>query len=212
MNNRIALVLKAKNISSAQLADDLGVQRSGISHILNGRNKPSLEFVQKLIKLYPDISMQWILFGEGQMMNPYPGQSDESMVTNEPMPVLDEKPKPRMMELFAADDEDENIQPIPERELPHENTFKPAEIQADELAETESVSEPGKVETEGISHPVKKEAEPEPKTEQPKPAVVAQPLENKKPEQPVKAVRKINKILVFYSDRTFVEYRPGEEE
>ncbi len=72
MNSRISLVLKTKNMSSAQLADELGVQRSGISHILNGRNKPSLDFILRLIKKYPDISVNWLLFGEGAMMNPYP--------------------------------------------------------------------------------------------------------------------------------------------
>ena len=91
------MVLKAKNISPAQLADDLGVQRSGISHILNGRNKPSLDFVQKLIRLYPDISMQWLLFGEGPMMNPYPYRDIEpGKKDSEEM----QKPKTRMMELF----------------------------------------------------------------------------------------------------------------
>jgi len=211
MNNRIALVLKAKNISSAQLADDLGVQRSGISHILNGRNKPSLEFVQKLIKRYPDISMNWILFGEGQMMNPYPSQPDESTITNEPL-ELDEKPKPRMMELFAAEDEDEEVQPTHREELPIDNTSQPTEIQQDKLTKQESVPAPGKIETEEKSHPGKDEAEPGPQSMKSKPSVVAEPHEIKKPDQPVKAVRKINKILVFYSDQTFVEYRPGEEE
>ncbi|NTW24778.1 MAG: helix-turn-helix transcriptional regulator, partial [Lentimicrobium sp.] len=124
MNSRIALVLKAKNISPSTLADDLGVQRSGISHILNGRNKPSLEFIQKLIKLYPDISIQWILFGEGQMMNPYPGKIAE-VVESSALTFPDEKPKPRIMELFSTVDEHEQVEPTPERgkELKNEGEF-----------------------------------------------------------------------------------------
>ncbi len=68
MLNRIALILKQKNLTSAKFADEIGVQRSSISHVLSGRNKPGLEFIQKILKTYPEISSDWILFGKGKMM------------------------------------------------------------------------------------------------------------------------------------------------
>ncbi|MCK4406122.1 MAG: helix-turn-helix transcriptional regulator [Bacteroidales bacterium] len=69
MLDRISLILKHKNLTSAKFADEIGVQRSSISHVLSGRNKPSLEFIQKILKTYPEISSDWILFGKGKMMS-----------------------------------------------------------------------------------------------------------------------------------------------
>lgn len=60
--------MRVKNLSSAQLAEIIGVQRSGISHILSGRNKPSLDFVVKVLEAYPDLNESWLLKGEGEML------------------------------------------------------------------------------------------------------------------------------------------------
>jgi transcriptional regulator with XRE-family HTH domain len=67
MNERIQLILKTKNISASKFADEIGVQRSSISHIVSGRNNPSLDFIQKIIKRFPDINSDWIIFGKGSM-------------------------------------------------------------------------------------------------------------------------------------------------
>jgi transcriptional regulator with XRE-family HTH domain len=67
MNERIREFLLAENKSSAQLAEEIGVQPSGISHILSGRNNPSLDFVLKMLEKYPSISTDWLLFGKGSM-------------------------------------------------------------------------------------------------------------------------------------------------
>ena len=67
MNNRIQLILKTKDISASKFADEIGVQRSSISHILSGRNNPSLDFIQKILKRFPDINSDWILTGKGSM-------------------------------------------------------------------------------------------------------------------------------------------------
>jgi transcriptional regulator with XRE-family HTH domain len=68
MTERIQLILKTYNLSPSQFADEIQVQRSGLSHILSGRNKPSLDFVTKILDHYPDISPEWLLFGKGQML------------------------------------------------------------------------------------------------------------------------------------------------
>ncbi len=67
MIGRIQLILKTKNISPTRFADTIQVQRSGISHILSGRNKPSLDFVIKILSSYPEINSDWLLFGKGEM-------------------------------------------------------------------------------------------------------------------------------------------------
>lgn len=67
MKERILEFLKAENKSSAQFAEEIGVQPSGISHILSGRNNPSLDFVLKMLDKYKYLSTEWLLFGRGQM-------------------------------------------------------------------------------------------------------------------------------------------------
>ncbi|MEZ0606970.1 helix-turn-helix domain-containing protein [Fibrella sp. WM1] len=54
-------MLTIKQLSPSQLADDIGVQRSSISHILSGRNRPSLDIIQKIVRCYADLSYEWFL-------------------------------------------------------------------------------------------------------------------------------------------------------
>jgi transcriptional regulator with XRE-family HTH domain len=67
MKERIIEFLKAENKSSAQFAEEIGVQPSGISHIISGRNKPSLDFILKMLEKYRFIATDWLLFGKGSM-------------------------------------------------------------------------------------------------------------------------------------------------
>jgi len=67
MIDRILLILKSKNLSASKFADEIGVQRSGISHIFSGRNNPSLELIQKILKRYPDVNPDWLIAGNGVM-------------------------------------------------------------------------------------------------------------------------------------------------
>jgi transcriptional regulator with XRE-family HTH domain len=67
IKDRILEFLKAENKSSAHFAQEIGVQPSAISHIISGRNKPSLDFVMKMIGKYPFLSSEWLLFGKGSM-------------------------------------------------------------------------------------------------------------------------------------------------
>ena len=67
MKDRIIGFLRAENKTSAQFAEEIGVQPSGISHILSGRNNPSLDFVLKMLEKYKFLSTEWLLFGTGNM-------------------------------------------------------------------------------------------------------------------------------------------------
>ena len=67
MKERLFEFLKSENKSSAQFAEEIGVQPSGISHILSGRNNPSLDFVLKMLEKYQFLSTDWLLFGKGTM-------------------------------------------------------------------------------------------------------------------------------------------------
>jgi transcriptional regulator with XRE-family HTH domain len=57
-----------KGISSSELADTIGVQRSNVTHVLHGRNMPSFQFISKLLETYPEINAKWLIMGSGGML------------------------------------------------------------------------------------------------------------------------------------------------
>ena len=65
MISRIKTILDKEGLSASKFAEMIGVQRSSISHILSERNKPSLEFIQKILEAFPHINAEWILTGKG---------------------------------------------------------------------------------------------------------------------------------------------------
>ena len=67
MLERISRLIKSKKLSSSQFADEIGVQRSSVSHVLSGRNKPSLDFITKILETYADVDPDWLLSGKGSM-------------------------------------------------------------------------------------------------------------------------------------------------
>ncbi len=67
MNDRLTQFLTAEQLSPTRFADLLGVQRSGVSHILSGRNKPGLDFLEKFIKRFPAVNIEWFITGKGKM-------------------------------------------------------------------------------------------------------------------------------------------------
>jgi len=67
MKDRLLEFLNSHNLTSTRLADTIGVQRSSISHILSGRNKPSYDFIHKFLQHYRDINPKWLILGEGSM-------------------------------------------------------------------------------------------------------------------------------------------------
>lgn len=68
MLERIKRFIETQNMSSSAFANAIGVQRSSVSHILSGRNKPSLDFVLRLKKHYPELNLDWLLFGKGPIL------------------------------------------------------------------------------------------------------------------------------------------------
>lgn len=68
MKNRIQKFIDYKNISPGEFAEMLEVQRSNISHILNGRNKPGALFTEKLLTVFPQLNARWLFTGEGTMI------------------------------------------------------------------------------------------------------------------------------------------------
>jgi transcriptional regulator with XRE-family HTH domain len=63
---RFQKVMKYYGESASTFAEKIDVQRSSISHILSGRNKPSLEFILKVLSSFPEVELYWLLNGKGE--------------------------------------------------------------------------------------------------------------------------------------------------
>ena len=83
INLRFKEIIKNQTISASEFAKKINVQRSSISHILNGRNKPSLEIVRKICREFPEIDVEWLIFGKKkQNHSPTEQQSNDNSKKN----------------------------------------------------------------------------------------------------------------------------------
>ena len=67
MKDRLMKIITSEGLTPSILADEMGIQRSGISHILSGRNYPSFDFLQKLLTRFPKLNAEWFILGQGSM-------------------------------------------------------------------------------------------------------------------------------------------------
>ena len=80
MINNDTIVIRLQKIidfygeSASSFAEKIGVQRSSISHILSGRNKPSLDFIMKVLSSFPEVELYWLLNGKGE----FPSQKNDN--------------------------------------------------------------------------------------------------------------------------------------
>ena len=80
---RLENVLEYYNLNASAFADKIGVQRSSMSHLLSGRNKPSLDFILKILEVFPEVDLYWILNGKGI----FPKTLDSLPSTEVPTPL-----------------------------------------------------------------------------------------------------------------------------
>ncbi|HLV40145.1 helix-turn-helix transcriptional regulator [Xanthomarina sp.] len=85
---RLQKVIDFYNENASSFAEKIGVQRSSISHILSGRNKPSLDFVMKVISTFPEVELYWLLNGKGL----FPGKDNVQGEIDFENPVKETKP------------------------------------------------------------------------------------------------------------------------
>ncbi len=84
---RLEIILEYYGLNASSFADKIGVQRSSMSHLLSGRNKPSLDFVLKILDVFPEVDLYWILNGKGN----FP-KSDDENVNSKMEPLEIERP------------------------------------------------------------------------------------------------------------------------
>ncbi len=142
MKERIIKFLTHENLTGTRFADEIGVQRSSVSHILSGRNNPSFEFIQKILSRYKNINSEWLIMGIGSMYK-----------------------KPEQMDLFASP-------------MPFTNKIQPASA----LQKSNEILTPPEGDKKNQSD------------------IITEIIPS----------RKVEKILLFYTDKTFDEFTPGK--
>ena len=113
--DRLKILIDHYELSPSLFADKIGMQRSSISHLLNGRNRPSLDFVMKVIKTFPEVNIYWLLNGKGT----FPSQPKKEVVVDHlytPSDPLEKKSqsssrKPVRIVVFYNDGTFEDFEP-----------------------------------------------------------------------------------------------------
>jgi len=187
MKDRIILLIKAKNLTAAQFADEIGVQKSSISHIISGRNNASLDFIQKVLLRYPEVNMEWLMFGKGPL---FKGPESSSNVSNdEPLNMFSTQSS-ASVDLFS--DVMPGIGKEFRKEIDLSLQAKPAENTENDKSESQSSSPQinGNVEQTSV-------------------------YPNRRPEHATEitgheknSTKIILKIVEFYSDNSYREYFP----
>ena len=93
-SKRLQKIIDYYDETASSFSEKIGVQRSSISHILSGRNKPSLDFVLKILASYPEVELYWLLNGKGkfpvQSQQPTPEIKRSSAAQEIPIPIKTE--------------------------------------------------------------------------------------------------------------------------
>lgn len=89
---KLELILSYYQLTASSFADKIGVQRSSISHLLSGRNKPGLEFVIKIVEYFPEVDLYWFLmdvgtFPKSELPQPKEPIKQEAITFTEPEPT-----------------------------------------------------------------------------------------------------------------------------
>ena len=66
--SRIEKIIQTFEMADGQFAQEIGIQNSTLSHILNGRNRPSLDVIKKILRRFPEIDPDWLIFGHSSML------------------------------------------------------------------------------------------------------------------------------------------------
>ena len=122
---RLEILLEYYALNASSFADKIGVQRSSLSHLLSGRNKPSLDFILKILEVFPDVDLYWILNGKGSF--------------------------PKILEPIATSTADSGIQVTQQIQVPKNAAIIPANYLSEILKTTDSPTVNQKKEAEHLS-------------------------------------------------------------
>jgi transcriptional regulator with XRE-family HTH domain len=165
IRERLIKIISSEGLNAAAFADSIGVQRSSISHIISGRNKPSLDFLQKIISSYPKYNAEWLLVGLGEIYK-----------------------QPKQSNFFTKTEVSGAFSPLETKKPPVKDEIK-----------KEQLSLP--LDALNLSKTALKEED----------TPLYEAVNPSKPPLKKETAKKIHKIVIFYEDKTFMEYGPSSD-
>lgn len=209
MIDRIKQVIEYSQLSSAAFADNIGISRSGLTHLLTGRNQPSLDVARKILAKYPELSTEWLIMGMGDMMRNEELEPVKNVTENAPE-VAQEYPAENSKSMMQTDlfGEYENL-PEPGDDVLEEDVDESVEEPATDVVEEPEVVVPVKqpelaAPAPAPAIPVRKQGTPARKSAEPKQA--AAPVRRDRRTTTAPQEKKLEKIIFFYDDHSFEIY------
>jgi len=200
MKDRIKKIQEYSGLSLGVFASRTGIKSASLSHILNGRNNPSLDVVMKIHETFPEVSWEWMLYGTGSMLiggNPNSAENKQVESVTPPSTassertIFDNDPA-KSDEFFEMDDNSDldNLNDDSSEDDPNVSKTEPVKIEPEPVSKpVETIVTPQKSESEIIESFLKSD--------------LYQDMIEKNYKTKEKSVKK---IIVLYDDETFAEY------
>ncbi len=131
MIERVREIIKYYGLNATSFADKIGVTRASMSHIFSGRNQPSLEFVSKVKKSFPDVSVDWMIFGMGNMFMANDGHLEQISTPPPSVTAKIENSAPLNLFSFSENNDETPLQSESLHEKTQEQTPLESKIQTE---------------------------------------------------------------------------------
>lgn len=210
MIDRIKNVIDYSQLSSSAFADTIGISRSGLTHLLTGRNQPSLDVARKILAKFPEISTEWLIMGMGEMLRP-----DEQFVAPSFKIGIETSPAGQPVENLKSDRQINLFGEFENPENPEADMHEDMEV----VAESDNVAAvdrekymPENVDTISKARPMVAETRSEisetPQTNVRKSTEyrLTTPVKRDRRQSNITSERKLQKIVFFYDDHSFEVY------
>lgn len=126
---RLENILEYYALNASSFADKIGVQRSSMSHLLSGRNKPSLDFVMKIIEVFPEVDIYWLLNGIGS----FPKNNESSAASIDKSLPPSSSETSNFPDLFSSFEKTENDEDIKKETTPKKINFAAEEEEIEKI-------------------------------------------------------------------------------
>ena len=208
MIDRIKQVIEYVQLSPSAFADTIGISRSGMTHLLTGRNQPSLDVAKKILVKYPELSTEWLIMGMGEMFRP---EEQQNTKVNEIKAETPQKSYPdenlkfdRQTDLFGefekAEKSQEDVMEETSEDAPAvtmpETDIVSVTKQEEPVADSQPVTEPTSADAQPVPTRPRKSSDVRP----------AGTTNRARRQQNDSSEKKLQKIVFFYDDHSFEVY------
>ena len=211
MIDRIKQTIEYSQLSASAFADTIGISRSGLTHLLTGRNQPSLDVARKILAKFPEISTEWLIMGMGDMLRSDEPVEQPSVATgtieNTAEQHRAENPKfGDQADLFAEFANPDDSEQDDEEDVGTEESTEYVESAEDEQdMDTNPVSASTPEPVEASVVPVRTPT-PQPRTRKPASEPKPTPARRERHMPTPTQEKKLQKIVFFYDDHSFEVY------